>query len=255
MKKLTVFILLLIGLAPSSFAENRDFYQIKIYHLKNDEQEKRVDRFLETAYLPALHRANVKQVGVFKPVETNSNEKLIYVFIPHVSYESFSKLEARLHEDAIYQKDGSDYINATYDAPPYERIETILLHAFEKSPHFNLPSLTSPKSERIYELRSYEGPTEKYYQNKVQMFNKGDEVGLFKRLGFNAVFYGEVVAGSRMPNLMYMTTFENKKARDEHWDTFGKDAYWKKLSAMPEYQHNVSKSDIHFLYPTAYSDF
>jgi hypothetical protein len=86
------------------------------------------------------------------------------------------------------------------------------------------------------------------------MFNTGDEVGLFRRLNFNAVFYGEVVAGSTMPNLMYLTTFENMTDRNEHWDAFGKDAYWKKLSALPEYQNNVSKNVTTFLYPADYSD-
>jgi len=87
------------------------------------------------------------------------------------------------------------------------------------------------------------------------MFNQGDEIGLFKKLNFNAIFYGEVLAGSKMPNLMYMTSFENKADRDEHWKTFGNDPYWKKLSAMPEYQNNVSHIDISFLYPVEYSDF
>jgi thioesterase domain-containing protein len=87
------------------------------------------------------------------------------------------------------------------------------------------------------------------------MFNVGDEINLFKRLGFNAVFYGEVIAGSHMPNLMYMTTFNNKEDRDKHWDAFGKDAYWKELVAKPEYQHNVSHADIIFLRPVEYSDF
>ncbi len=58
-----------------------------------------------------------------------------------------------------------------------------------------------------------------------------------------------------MPNLMYLTTFENKKSRDEHWNTFGKDEYWKMLSAMPEYQNNVSRNQQLLLYPTDYSDF
>jgi hypothetical protein len=86
------------------------------------------------------------------------------------------------------------------------------------------------------------------------MFNKGGEVGLFERLGFNAVFYGAVVAGNRMPNLMYMTSFENKAARDEHWKAFGSDPFWKTLSAKPEYKNNVSKIDITFLTPAEYSD-
>ena len=80
--------------------------------------------------------------------------------------------------------------------------------------------------ERVYELRSYEGHTEKISKNKIKMFNDGDEVGLFKRLNFNAVFYGEVVAGSRMPNLMYLTTFENHPDRDAHWKSFSADEYW-----------------------------
>src|SRR5215217_5987049 len=105
-------------------------------------------------------------------------------------------------------------------------------------PAMAVPQLSSAKAQRIYELRSYEGPTEKLYLNKVQMFNQGGEVPLFKRLNFNAVFYASVLAGSRMPNLMYMTTFENRAEREAHWKTFTDDAEWKKLSSMPEYQHN-----------------
>ena len=58
-----------------------------------------------------------------------------------------------------------------------------------------------------------ESATEKNLKIKVQMFNQGDEIGLFKRLNFNAIFYSEVISGSKMPNLMYMTSFENKAAR------------------------------------------
>jgi hypothetical protein len=87
------------------------------------------------------------------------------------------------------------------------------------------------------------------------MFNEGGEVVLFKRLGFNAIFYADVISGSRMPNLMYMTSFEDKASRDAHWKTFVDDPEWKKLSSMPQYQKNVSKADIIFLRPTAYSDY
>ena len=86
------------------------------------------------------------------------------------------------------------------------------------------------------------------------MFNQGGEIELFKKLGFNAVFYASVLAGAHMPNLMYMTSFENKAARDQHWKTFGDDPFWKHLSAQPEYQHNVSHIDIVFLHPTEFSD-
>ena len=77
---------------------------------------------------------------------------------------------------------------------------------------------------------------------------------LFLRLGFNAVFYASVLAGSHMPNLMYMTTFDNMAAREQHWKDFNANPFWKQLVASPQYQHNVSHVDIVFLHPTDYSD-
>lgn len=256
-----IILYLVVALSPVIHcipAAGQDFYQLKIYQLKSEEQERQLDVFLETAYLPALHRAAIKQVGVFKPIPADGQDGIgrqVYLFIPYSSYTQFAALEALLQQDEHYQESGAAYLRAPHDNPPYDRMETILLTAFDGSPYFQLPKLTGPRAERVYELRSYEGPTEAYYRNKVDMFNKGDEIGLFERLGFNAVFYGEVVAGGRMPNLMYLTTFENKKSRDEHWGTFSKDEYWKKLSAMPEYQNNVSRNQQIFLYPTEYSDF
>ncbi|MBK9491957.1 MAG: NIPSNAP family protein [Haliscomenobacter sp.] len=47
-------------------------------------------------------------------------------------------------------------------------------------------------------------------------------------MGFNAVFYAEVLSGRRMPNLMYMTSFDNIESRDAHWKSFGADPFWKK---------------------------
>jgi hypothetical protein len=87
------------------------------------------------------------------------------------------------------------------------------------------------------------------------MFNEGGEVVLFNRLQFNAVFYSEVIAGAHMPNLIYMTTFNNKAERDEHWKNFVNDTTWKRISVMPEYLNTVSKADIFFLRPTDFSDY
>jgi len=233
-----------------------EFYEIKTYKLKNKSQEERVDAFLKNALLPALHKQDIKNVGVFKPLETDTTYgKRIVVLIPYASLEQFSKIPDLLSADEQFNQKGKEYLDAIYPNPPYDRIESIVLKAFTGNPQMGTPELTSPRSERIYELRSYEGPTEKIYRNKVQMFNLGDEVGLFKRLGFNAVFYAEVITGNRMPNLMYMTTFANQASHDAHWKAFVDDPQWKKLSAMPEYQHNVSEINIYLLRPTEYSDY
>lgn len=242
--------------ANVSAAPKQEFYSIRIYQLKTKEQEERVDKFLQGAFLPALHRMGIPRVGVFKPVGNDTAAtRRIYVLIPFHSLEQFSGLTASLQKDPSYLSDGKDYLDAAYDNLPYARMESILLQAFPDMPRLEAPAaLKAPASEKVYELRSYEGPTEKYFANKVQMFNQGGEIPLFKRLSFNAVFYASVLSGAHMPNLMYMTCFENMASREEHWKTFGADPFWKQLVASPEYQHNVSHVDIVFLHPTEYSD-
>ena len=258
MKKLIATLAFSILLISQTFAASKDFYQIKIYHLKNADQEQLVESYLEKAYLPALHRAGILKAGIFKNIKSNNankkDELLIYVLVPYKSLNDLSKIEGKLLKDKVYNQDGAAYLDAPYNKTPYDRIETILISAFEMHPHFNPTMVTAPKAERVYELRSYEGPTEKLYNSKVKMFNTGDEIGLFKRLNFNAVFYGTVIAGSRMPNLMYMTTFANKADRDKHWDAFSNDSQWKTLSTVEEYKNTVSNSTTVFLYPTNYSD-
>ncbi|MEP1017429.1 NIPSNAP family protein, partial [Maribacter dokdonensis] len=77
----------------------------------------------------------------------------------------------------------------------------------------------------------------------------------FENLGFNAVFYADVISGDKMPNLMYMTTFNNMKERDALWKNFGSSDKWKEISVLDKYQNTVSHADIHLLYPTEYSDY
>jgi hypothetical protein len=254
----TLILLLALGLTSSKTkpGKNRSIYQLTVIHYQTTDQEKILDDYLQNALLPALHRHHFKNIGVFKRIaQDTSANKTLYIFIPHQSLQSVVKIAEQLKTDAVYQKDGAAYLNAVYNNPPYTRIETILLQAFALAPEMQLPDLKNERRERVYELRSYESSTEKIFANKVHMFNEGDEIGLFKNLHFNAAFYGEVIAGSKMPNLMYMTCHENRAARDSNWKNFSASEQWKKLSSAPEYQHNVSHIDIDFLYPTDYSDF
>jgi hypothetical protein len=249
------FIALLLCFGVKANAAGKYYYQLKIYHLKTQAQEDRLDQYLQNAYIPALHRMGVKNVGVFKPVAGDTLGKRVYVLTPFRTWDQLEGVEAKLMVDQQYITDGKDYIDAQYNDAIYTRLETIVLRAFPKMPEPAVPELSANKTDRIYELRSYESPTEKYNVNKVKMFNDGDEVALFKRLGFNAVFYSEVIAGSHMPNLMYMITFNSMADHDKLWKAFGSDPYWKTLSAKPEYQNNVNHIDAIFLHPTAYSDF
>lgn len=236
---------------------NKDFYQIKIYNLKTNEQVIAVDQYLKNAYLPALHRAGISKVGVFKPITNDTAQvKRIYVFIPFRSLNEWQNLSNILDKDVAYKTASTNFTDANADHKPFERIESILLEAFPMHTHFEMPDLKSSTTERIYELRSYESPTEHLYKTKMRMFNDGGEIKLFKRLNFNAVFYASVLSGSKMPNLMYMITFENMSEHDAHWKAFGNSPEWKSLSAMPEYENKVSVSHIDsiLMHPTDYSD-
>jgi NIPSNAP len=254
--KYSAILFFVICLSAFGKTLKREFYEIRVYTVKTVEQATRIDNYLKDAYIPAMHRMGINTIGVFKPVaaDTAAYGKLVYVLTPIKNLDQLLVIPKKLGEDATYQATGKDYIDAEYKNPPYTRFETIILQAFEDAPVLSIPKLSGEKSQRIYELRSYEGHTEKIYHNKVKMFNAGGEVVLFKKLNFNAVFYGEVISGSHQPNLMYMTTFENKADRDEHWKAFGASPEWTKLKADPMYQNNVSKNVQTFLFPTDYSD-
>lgn len=249
------FLLLFLSM-PIWATAQAEFYELRVYRLADQSDEQAVDQFLKEAFIPALHHQGISTIGVFKAVATDTAHKnRTYVLIPYKNLNQMDQVNAAIWKDDAFLKAGAAYLDAPHDNPPYARMETVVLKAFKMMSRMEKPALKGPRSNRVYELRSYEGATEKLYRSKVHMFNEGKEIDLFRRLKFNAVFFAEVLAGSRMPNLMYMTSFENMADRDSHWKLFGDDPEWKTLSSKPEYQHTVSKADIFFLYPTEYSDY
>lgn len=252
--KLAILLIFVFSITTLSA---RDYYQIKVYNLKNKAQETTVDNYLKDAFLPALHKTGIKKVGVFKPIESDTANfgKKIFVFIPLKELGQIEKIEESLAKDKDYQTKGAAYINAPFDNPPYVRLESILLKAFSAQPDFFIPKFTTPKSEQIFEFRSYQSATEKIYKKKVEMFNEGGETKIFEKIGANAIFYGEVLSGSEMPNLMYMTSYENMKANEDCWKAFRDHPDWKTLSGLEEYKNTVSKITKYMLHPADYSDF
>ncbi|TGD79353.1 NIPSNAP family protein [Hymenobacter wooponensis] len=254
-----VIITLLLAFAIGSghaeatkLAARPAYMELKVYHLKTTRQEALIDSFLQRQYIPVLRAAGIATIGVFKPIGNDTAaDRRVYVLTPYSSLNQWEKVTRETSAKLLAA--GGAYVNAAHNNPAYSRLETVFIKPFEDMTGLATPQFNSPKNERVYELRSYEGASEKIFRNKVQMFNAGGEIKLFSRLGFNALFYGEVVFGSKMPNLMYMTSFPNMQSREAHWKAFGSDPEWKKLSSLPEYQNNVSHIDIVFLRPTEYS--
>jgi len=249
-------LLLVSGLTSGiCLSQERNIYQIKIYTIENEEQEQRLDLFLKDAYIPALHRTGINNIGVFKPIEEEEMAgKLIYVLIPFEDIEQFESLQAELNHDKKFLNKGDDYINSAFDNPPYARIESIILRAFSSMPEYGVPTHTTAPSDQVYELRSYQAATEKLYEKKVEMFNEGGESKIFMDLDFQPVFFGEVLSGATMPNLMYMTSFKDKASQGEHWSAFGASPAWDKLKSDPQYNNTVSTIEKILLHPAEYSE-
>ncbi len=256
MKKIITFALSFFLFLQISAAPVKDYYQILVYHFATAEQEKMVDGYLQNAFLPFMHKNGVKNIGVFSPIANDTAaDKKIYVFLTLKSPNQIVDWNAQMLKDKVAENGSGDFWKGAHTNPPYARMESILIHAWEMAPKMMLPALKGPKSEHVYELRSYESANDRLYWNKVHMFNEGGEVKLFARLNFNAVFYGDVIAGDRMPNLMYMTSFENMADRESKWKDFGGAPEWKKLTSMEAYKNNVSKADIILMKAKTYSDF
>lgn len=251
-----VLFLLVSSFTATDKLPPQEYYQLTIYHLKTAEQLATTNAYLKNSYLPELHKTGLKNIGVFNSIDNDTAiDKKIVVLIPFASMQQFEGFKNNLSIIKLANTGEAAYTTAAFNNAPFERMETVLLKGFKKMPQLKKPALTAPATDRIYELRSYESATEKIYSKKVSMFNEGGEVDLFNQLNFNAVFYGEVLVGSHMPNLMYMTTFNNKADHDAHWKSFVSDTTWKRLSTMPEYLNTVSKADIYLLRPADYSDF
>ncbi len=251
---LTCFILLNM-FCIMAYAQ-KDIYEIRVYKLKSADQVNATDNYLKDTYLPAMHRLGIKQLGVFKPISNDTAEiKVIYVIVPYISLEVWRRTKSNIETDPVYTAAAKAFTEADTSHLPFVRMESTLLEAFPDQPKL-IPTTLKPNPDALYELRSYESPTEKLHQIKVNMFNAGGEIPLFKRLDFQAVFYADVLSGSHMPNLVYMVVFQNAAAREEHWKAFGSSKEWKTISTDPQYENNISVSHIDsiLMHRTAYSD-
>jgi hypothetical protein len=239
--------------ADSTDRPAREFYELRLYHLRRGPKQKLFDDFYRDAAIPAMNRIGLAPIGVFT-VATGPDSPTLYVLIPHKSIESFATATDRVRSDPDYQKAGAEFINATAADPAYVRVESSFLVAFESIPRLEVPAATAEKKPRLFELRTYESHSKKANKKKIEMFNNG-EITIFRRTGLAPVFFGETLIGNKMPNLTYMLVFDNMAAHDKNWGSFVADPDWKKLSSTPGYTDPEIVSNISnvFLRPTAYS--
>ena len=217
------------GLAGTgSAADEREYYELRTYRIDTEEQKEGLERFMADAAIPALNRIGISPVGVFEPPDGISP---IYVLLRHRSLESVATTTQKLLADQEFLSKGASFLDAPASSPAYARIESSLMIAFTGMPHVETPA----KSEsRVFQLRTYESPSIKTGQKKIEMFNTA-ELAIFRKTGLSPVFFGETLVGAKMPNLTYMLAFESMAEQEAAWKRFGADPEWQKLRAIPEY--------------------
>jgi hypothetical protein len=147
------------------------------------------------------------------------------------------EVAAKLMADEEFNRAGEKVLNDAFADPTFQRIESSLLYAFEGMPKLEVPTKAA---SRVAQLRIYESHNPTKAKKKIEMFNAGGEIDIFRRVGLNPILFGETLIGPIEPNLTYMLGFDNEDAQKKAWDTFVKDPAWLKLKEDAQYKDTVS---------------
>jgi hypothetical protein len=211
-------------------ASGRAIFELRHFGLRNtvDNQVQRTSAFLEKVWMPAMTRAGARPAGFFSSV-IGSGAPFVMALTSYPTPGGYDAAIEKMENDGEYQSG----LQAAYaKGPLYTRMETWLLRAFPSMPQIEIPPGDSQRAARVFELRTYESPDMSTLKRKVGMFDNG-EIDLFRKVGMAPVFFGEMLAGPRMPNLVYMIGFDSMAARDKAWSAFGTHPDWLKMRALP----------------------
>jgi hypothetical protein len=181
-------------------------------------------------------------VGALK-LDIGQETPAYYLIVPGPSVESLATLDLKLAEDENFLQAAAPFWNATATSPSFQRVEISLLAAFAGWPKLTPPAASASKGKRMFQLRTYESPSNGDHVRKVEMFHSG-EFEIFLNAGFHPVFFGDTLIGSRMPNLTYMLSFTDTAELEAKWDVFRNDPAWKKLSTSPRFAFDQIVSNI-----------
>jgi hypothetical protein len=90
----------------------REFYELRLYHLRRGPKQKLFDDFYREAAIPAMNRHGIPAVGVFT-VATGPDSPTMYVLLTHKSIEAFVTSYDRVRSDSEYQKAGADFVKTS----------------------------------------------------------------------------------------------------------------------------------------------
>ncbi|PCD01794.1 NIPSNAP family containing protein [Sphingomonas spermidinifaciens] len=239
---------------PGDAVAAREIYELRSYRLVNGPMRARLDTYLREAFIPAARRAGCGPIGAFT-VAIGPGSPSVHVLVPHRSIEDFVGLPAKLLTDATYAKAGEAFLSTPPEAPPYASLDVKLMRAFPRFSRIEVPRGALGNQARIFELRTYFSHSDRAGATKIEMFDTGGEIEIFRRNGLTPVFFAQDLTGHRLPSLTYLLTFPDHAARDRSWRAFGNDPAWRKLIATPGLTDPeiTTGIDNQILVPTTYS--
>jgi len=228
------------------------YFELRAYRPRAGVAPDLLHGYLEKALVPALNRRGIDAVGAFTESDPKPDSP-VWVFIAHPSLDSVAAVDATINADPTVLAAAPDYLEKTSKAAPaFDRVDSWLFLPFAGLPALAVPALGRDRKPRIFELRTYQSPTEVKALNKVAMFNAG-EIGVMQELNLSPVFYGQALLGRDLPQLTYMLCSPDLATHQKNWKAFGVHPTWTRLFHDPQYADNVSKVTSLFLVPTPYS--
>jgi hypothetical protein len=239
--------------ADAAASSNREYYELRKYRLFTGPQMKLTEDYVANALIPALNRLGLTPIGAFN-LTIGPETPTLYVLIPGTNLQTLVTTDLQLVNDAEFMKAAEPFWSAPAAQPAFIRMESSLMVAFEGWPKLTPPPASARQGKRIFQLRTYESPSNQDHVRKVEMFHHG-EFEIFARAGMGQVFYGDTLIGPRLPHLTYMLTFSDLADMDAKWQKFGADPEWVKLRTSQRYAFEAIVSNIEnlVLTPTAFS--
>lgn len=241
-----------VAAASALGAAERTVYELRTYELRSDIAPARGHAFLERDYVPALRRAGVVGVAAFTP-DVGLATQSVLLLVAHAGIAAAAAAADRLAADAALRAASDAWERGP--GLPYVRYDVALYRAFAGHPRLEVPPAALGRPPRLFELRTYEAPSDLGLRNKVAMFDT-EEITIFRDVGMTPVFFGEAIAGTRLPHLTYMLAFDDLAARSAAWARFGASPAWQRIRTRPGWTDPEAVSSIRavFLRPTNYSD-
>jgi NIPSNAP len=222
------------ALAAQRVAEDRHYYELRVYEMRSDLAPNRIRTFFKDHLIPALQRAGAGPVGAFSP-EVGMLGGTLVLLIDYPAADSAIAAPQRLQADAAYVRARTAFEGEAQ--PPFVRYESRLLRAFANHPRVEVPPGDAARQDtapRVFELRTYESRNAETLAKKIDMFNQA-EIALFRSIDMTPVFFGENVYATRLPSLSYMLTFDTLAAREKAWTAFRTHPEWQRIQKDPRW--------------------